>query len=85
MNRKKNHWVFFTFAAVIVLNLVFLIGQTIQAADAKAMLKQVRQELRQAERDMFAGKVDKAVFSLEPIRNRLVELKAVDPNNPQNG
>jgi hypothetical protein len=82
MNRKKSNWVLFTFVTVIALSLIFLMSQTTEAVDAKALLKQVSQELRQAERDMFAGKIDKAVFALEPIRKRLIELKAADPNNP---
>jgi len=82
MNRKKNNWVLFTFVTVIALSLIFLIRQTTLAVDAKTLLKQVTQELRQAERDMFAGKADKAIFALEPIKTRLIELKAADPNNP---
>ena len=82
MNRKKSNWVLFIFVTVIALSLIFLMGQTTEAVDAKVLLKQVSQELRQAERDMFAGKIDKAIFALEPIRKRLVELKAADPNNP---
>jgi len=57
-------------------------GHTTQAVDAKAILKQVVKELRQAEKDMFAGKTDKAISALEPIKGRLIELKAADPNNP---
>ena len=82
MNRKKSNWVLFTFVTVIAISLIFLMRQTTQAVDAKALLKQVSQELRQAKRDMFAGKIDKAIFALEPIRKRLIELKAADPNNP---
>ena len=82
MNRKKSNWVLFTFVTVIALSLIFLMRQTTLATDAKAVLKQVTQELRQAERDMFAGKEDKAIFALEPIKKRLIELKAADPNNP---
>jgi hypothetical protein len=82
MNRKKSNWVLFTFVTVIALSLIFLMDLTTEAVDAKVLLKQVNQELRQAERDMFAGKTDKAVFAIEPIRKRLIELKAADPNNP---
>ena len=82
MNRKKSNWVLFTFVTVIALSLIFLMHQTTQAVDAKTLLKQVSKELRQAERDMFAGKSDKAIFALEPIKKRLIELKAADPNNP---
>jgi hypothetical protein len=82
MNLKKRNWILLTIVTVIALSLIFLIHPTVQAADAKSMLKQVSKELRQAERDMFAGKIDKAVFALDPIKSQLAELKAADPNNP---
>ncbi len=82
MNRGKSNWVFFSFVTVIALSMIFWMGQTTQAVDAKALLKQVGQELRQAEKDMFAGKTDKAISALEPIKERLTQLKAADPNNP---
>ena len=82
MNREKSNWVLFSFVTVIAFSLILWMGQTTQAVDAKTLLKQVGQELRQAERDMFAGKTDKAISALEPIKDRLIELKAADPNNP---
>jgi hypothetical protein len=53
------------------------------AADAKALLNQVNKELRQAQRDMFGGKTEKAVASLETIREKLLQAKEADPNSPQ--
>ena len=82
MNRERSNWVLFSFVTVIVVCLTFWVGQTTQAVDAKAMLKQVGKELRQAEKDMFAGKTEKAISALEPIKGRLIELKVADPNNP---
>jgi hypothetical protein len=82
MNRKKSNRVLFSFVTVIAFGLMLQMGRTTEAADSKALLKQVGQELRQAQKDMFAGKVDKAIFALEPIKKRLIELKAADPNNP---
>ena len=82
MNRRKSNWVLFSFVTVIAFNLILGMGQKTQAADAKALLKQIGRELRQAERDMFAGKTDKAISAFEPIKKRLIELKAADPNNP---
>jgi hypothetical protein len=82
MHRRKSNWVLFSFVTVIALSLIFWMGQTTQAVDANALLKQVGQELRQAERDMFAGKTDKAISAIEPIKELLIELTAVDPNNP---
>ncbi len=51
------------------------------ARDAKSMLKQVNKELRQAQNDMFSGKNDKAIASLEGIEDLLLKVKAADPNN----
>jgi len=82
MNRVKSNWVLFSLVTVIALSLIFWMVQTTQAVDAKALLKQIGQELRQAQRDMFAGKTDKAISALEPIKKRLIQLKAADPNNP---
>ncbi|MDY6856259.1 MAG: hypothetical protein SWO11_16495 [Thermodesulfobacteriota bacterium] len=82
MNREKQYWVLFTFVTVTVAILIFLMGQTTHAVDAKTLLKEVRQELRQAQRDMFAGKIDKAISALDSIRKRLIQLKVADPNNP---
>ncbi|UCF94800.1 MAG: hypothetical protein JSW39_11810 [Desulfobacterales bacterium] len=82
MNRKKSNWILFTLLTVIVLSLFFFLHQTTWAVDAKALFKQLNQELRQAERDMFAGKTDKAISALEPIKERLIQLKAANPNDP---
>jgi hypothetical protein len=82
MNRKKGKWVLFGFVTVIALSVMCWMSGSARAVDAKAMLKQVGQELRMAEKDMFAGKTDKAISALEPIKQQLTELKAADPNNP---
>jgi seryl-tRNA synthetase len=47
------------------------------------MLKQINKELRQANKDMFGGKTDKAIASLQNIKKQLIEVKEADPNNPQ--
>ncbi len=84
MNRGQNNRVLFhfSFVTMIVLSQLLYMAETTEAMDTKALLKTVSQGLRQAERDMFAGKNDKAVFALEPIEAQLIELKAADPNNP---
>ena len=56
---------------------------TAHAVDVKGLLKDVNKELRQAQRDMFGGKAEKAVASLPGIEKKLAEAKAADPNNPQ--
>lgn len=82
MDRKKGRARLFGLATAIAFGLLLPVGQVAWAADAEDLLKQVNQELRQAERDMFGGKTDKAVLALEPIRTRLIELKASDPDSP---
>jgi hypothetical protein len=71
--------------AGILLTMIVFQGHvsTIHAADVKELLRQVNKELRQANRDMFGGKTEKAVAALEPIRARLIEAKQADPNHPQ--
>ena len=51
------------------------------AQDVKALFKQLNKEQRQAQKDMFAGKNDKAIARLEKLRNLLARIKAADPNN----
>ena len=82
MYQQKNKGILFA-STVIILSLVLSTHNISQAVDAKVLLKQVNKELRQAERDMFSGKLDKAIFALQPIENQLIELKQIDPNNPQ--
>ena len=53
------------------------------AADVKELLKQVNKELRQANRDMFGGKSEKAIAALEQIKEKLIQSKQIDPNNPR--
>jgi len=64
MNRKKRNWVLFTFVTVIALSLIFLMRQT-------TLAEQVTQELRQAERDMFAGKemLTRPFSPLNPLKS----------------
>lgn len=66
-------------ALFVFQGLVFLA----HAADVKALLNQVNKELRQVQRDMFGGKTEKAVASLEKIREKLLQAREADPNNPQ--
>ncbi len=82
MNLKKGTWILLSIVTMIAFNLILLTKSTPLAADAKSLLKQVSKEMRQAEKDMFAGKFDKAIVALDPIKGRLIELKAADPNNP---
>ncbi len=63
----------------LVLGSVLLAGFSSLAGGAT--VSEVSSALRQAERDMFAGKSDKAIAALENIRESLAALKASDPNN----
>ncbi len=74
-----------TWWVVFLVTLFFLKGfvPSVHAADAKAMIKQINKDLRQANKDMFGGKTEKAIASLENIKKQLLEVKEADPNNPQ--
>lgn len=68
-----------------ILCCCFLLGlgaiQSLSAAAVNATLKEINNSLRGAEKDMFAGKTENAVASLENIQNLLVQAKEDDPNN----
>ena len=49
--------------------------------DTSAILKEANKELRRAQRDMFSGKTDNAVASLEKIREMILKLKASAPDD----
>jgi hypothetical protein len=57
-------------------------GAALGSQDAAKLIKDAQKELRQAERDMFGGKKDKAIAALEPLKDKLLRIKAADPNNP---
>jgi hypothetical protein len=82
MKPRRKNFALFSLVVVIVFSLLCWVGHTVQAQDAKTMLKEVNQGLRQAERDMFAGNNDKAIASLDPLKEKLTALQAADPNNP---
>lgn len=67
---------------LLLLSLLFPGGSRAESLDAKAVLTQVNNELRQAEKDMFAGKSDQSIAALENIKQSLVKLKAAEPNSP---
>jgi hypothetical protein len=67
---------------ILPLGLVGYGASSAAAADAKTLLKEADKALRQAQRDMFSGKNEKAIAALENIRSLLDKAKAEDPNNP---
>jgi hypothetical protein len=81
MSRKMKKLALLCFAAFITINLMCWFGQDTLAVDANGLLKQVNKELRQAQNDMFSGKTDKAIATLESIKKVMMDLRAVDPNN----
>ena len=69
---------------VLLLSVSFLGGPgpvMAEDEDIKTMLTEANKELRQAERDMFSGKTDKAIASLDKIKELIFKLKASDPGN----
>ncbi|MEJ2545834.1 MAG: hypothetical protein P8Y99_17360 [Calditrichaceae bacterium] len=77
--RKTN-----SFLAFLLITLIgaFLISPLL-AQDSATLLKTVNKDLRSAERDMFSGKTEKAIASLENIEKMLTAIRADDPNNPK--
>jgi hypothetical protein len=82
MGLMKSKSMFFYSGIIIMLFLISGLGSSVQAADVKALLKDANKKIRQAERDMFGGKKDKAVAALETIKEKLLKIKEADPNNP---
>jgi len=64
-----------------LIGIMFIMSPITYAQDAKTMLKQVNKELRQAQKNMFSGKNEKATASLEGIQTLLNKIKEADPNN----
>jgi hypothetical protein len=67
----------------MILILICFTVFTATANDGEKLLKEVNKELRQAQRDMFSGKTEKATAALENIKAKLLKVKADDPNNPR--
>ena len=82
---RANRWRCAVFCVGLLAALVAFQGGffPVHAVDVKDLLKQVNKDLRQAERDMFGGKAEKAVAALENIKAKLGQAKQADPNNPQ--
>ncbi|ABK18544.1 hypothetical protein [Syntrophobacter fumaroxidans] len=69
-------------AVFMLLGFLSAGGARAQSPDVKAMLTQANKELRQAEKDMFAGKSDQSIAALESIGQLIARLKAADADNP---
>lgn len=73
----------FTLSAILSCCLLLAQGaiQSLPAADVDTTLKQLNSSLRNAEKDMFAGKTENVIASLENIHNLIIQAKEDDPNN----
>ena len=58
-------------------------GSIANASDVTTLLREINNELRQAERDMFGGKTEQAIASLEKIQEKINQVKQADPDNSQ--
>jgi len=83
MRADRIRWAVFSAGIVFTVILFQGLAMPVHAVDVKDLLKEVNKELRQAQQDMFSGKTDKAVASLENIKAKIVQAGQADPNNPQ--
>ena len=82
MGMMKSKSVYFLIGMVTMMFFFSGLDSPARAADVKALIKDANKALRQAERDMFGGKKDKAVAAIETIKGKLLEIKEADPDNP---
>ena len=69
---------------VLFLCAAFLLNAPMaRAGDAAALLKEFNKEIRNAQRDMFSGKNEKAIASLESLRGLIAGIEEADPDSPQ--
>ena len=81
MNSIRIRFRMFGLGALVLIGLVMVPDVSAQEDDTKAMLTQFNAKLRQAEKDVFAGELDRAVGSLEAINQLLAKAVAADPNS----
>jgi hypothetical protein len=78
-NRARS--LFISLLLLLTVSLFGGMGYTAWAEDVETMLKQVNKELRQAQKDMFAGKTDNAIAALDKIKDLLAKAKAAEPDD----
>ncbi len=73
----------YTLSAILSCCLLLTQGaiHSLPAADVDTTIKQINSSLRSAEKDMFAGKTENAIASIENIQNLIIQAKGDDPNN----
>ena len=83
MKRKRVRRMVRVIGIILCGFLLSGLNNMVYAESAKDILNQINKEIRKAERDMFSGKIDKAIASLDPIRELFGKVKKADPNNPK--
>ena len=80
-----SHIPFRNIPVLLILGFCMVLALTAcpstQAGDVDSVLKELNDGLRGAEKDMFGGKTDKAVASLEDIKSLILRVQQEDPNN----
>lgn len=74
------------FRHVALMFLFFVLSGSLlsaHGADVKELLRQINNDIRQTERDMHGGRGEKAVASLEQLKEKILRVKDLDPDNPQ--
>jgi len=77
---RINFLMLFTFVLISLCMATYSVTP-VWSDDAKALLTQTNKALRQAQKDMFGGKTDRAIASLENIRGMFDKIHTLDPNN----
>ena len=71
-------------SCILLLCAAFLFNAPMaRAGDAAALLKEFNKEIRNAQRDMFSGKNEKAIAALESLRGLIAGIEETDPASPQ--
>jgi hypothetical protein len=68
-------------ATLLSFCFLLLTPAGVLSADVKALQKTAKNELRQGQRQMFSGKIDKALEHLSAARTAIDDLAAADPGN----
>jgi hypothetical protein len=81
MRQSRARSVFISFLVLLIFSFFGGLCCTAWAENIEKMLIQVNKELRQAQKNMFTGKTDKAVAALDKIQELLAKIRSADPNN----
>ena len=81
MDLLKTKSILFALLILFVATISAICTVPAFAEDAKTLLKQANKDIRQAQKDMFAGKTDQAIETLDKVNNSISQAKALDPSN----